>query len=152
MAVGAAVLLTGWLVGGGATWTVAVTAVVLVVTGLAAGSAWRASRAAARETEREAEREAAAREVARRAVECAQRDLLAGMSHDLRTPLNSVIGFSSVLLRNCADRLTTQELDYLERVRANGVQLLRVVDEGLAQGAARAAAAEPVGGDVPERR
>ena len=65
----------------------------------------------------------------------ARRDFLATMSHDLRTPLNSVIGFSNVLLKTAPSKLTPQEIQYLERVRANGVQLLDVVDGLLARAA-----------------
>jgi signal transduction histidine kinase len=66
----------------------------------------------------------AAEDAARRA----QRELLAGMQHELRTPLNSVIGFSNVLLRNERGALGPKELQYLERVRANGELLLGVVE------------------------
>lgn len=65
----------------------------------------------------------------------ARREFLAGMSHDLRTPLNSVIGFSNVLLKIAPAKLSAQEIEYLERVRANGVQLLDIVDDLLARAA-----------------
>ena len=74
----------------------------------------------------------------------ARRDFLATMSHDLRTPLNSVIGFSNVLLKTAPPRLTPQEVQYLERVRANGVQLLDVVDGLLARAAETAADDEDI--------
>ena len=75
------------------------------------------------------------RRAASEAERQARREFLAGMSHDLRTPLNSVIGFSNVLLKTAPAKLTAQEVEYLERVRANGVQLLDVVDELLARAA-----------------
>ncbi len=54
---------------------------------------------------------------------------LANMSHELRTPLNSVIGFSGVLLKNRAGRLSTTELDLLERILANGRHLLSLIND-----------------------
>jgi signal transduction histidine kinase len=114
---------------GAAGWVVALAAAALTLVGAARGwwlflgvtaglalagaAAWLAQRAIAGAAER------AARE--------ARRDFLDGMSHELRTPLNSVIGFSNVLLRN--DALTPRERQYLERVRANGEQLLGVIEE-----------------------
>jgi len=72
--------------------------------------------------------------VARDEAETASRtksDFLARMSHELRTPLNSIIGFANVLARNPASRLTPQEREYIERVRANGVHLLALISDVL---------------------
>ena len=56
----------------------------------------------------------------------AQRALLAGLRHDLRTPLNAVIGYSEMLLEE------VQELDAcapgLARLHAAGQELLRLVN------------------------
>lgn len=54
---------------------------------------------------------------------------LANMSHELRTPLNSVIGFSGVLLRNRAGRLSSTDLDLLERILGNGRHLLTLIND-----------------------
>ena len=54
---------------------------------------------------------------------------LANMSHELRTPLNSVIGFTSVLLKNQGQHVPARELDYLKRIRSNGVQLLTLIND-----------------------
>ncbi len=54
---------------------------------------------------------------------------LANMSHELRTPLNSVIGFSGVLMKNRAGRLTSAELDLLDRILANGRHLLSLIND-----------------------
>jgi len=54
---------------------------------------------------------------------------LTNMSHELRTPLNAVIGFSNVLRRNRAGNLTGRDLEYLDRVAANGQHLLSLIDE-----------------------
>ena len=53
---------------------------------------------------------------------------LAQMSHELRTPLNSVIGFANIVRRNANGALSATELIYLERIAANGAQLLRTIN------------------------
>jgi len=60
---------------------------------------------------------------------------LASMSHEFRTPLNSVIGFSDVLANNARDPLTPGQREHLEYIRQSGRQLLALVEEllGLAQ-------------------
>jgi signal transduction histidine kinase len=59
----------------------------------------------------------------------AKSDFLARMSHELRTPLNSVIGFANVLLKNRTGRFAEQDLTYLERIRANGNDLLALIND-----------------------
>ncbi len=60
----------------------------------------------------------------------ARDEYLSRMSHELRTPLNAVIGFSRVLQRNSAGNQRPEDIELLSRIRANGEQLLQVV-EGL---------------------
>ena len=60
----------------------------------------------------------------------AHSDFLANVSHRLRTPLNSVIGFANVLLRQ-GQGLTERDRDFLVRIGASGKQLLEVVDDVL---------------------
>jgi hypothetical protein len=72
----------------------------------------------------------AAKEEAERANR-AKSEFLANMSHELRTPLNSVIGFANVLKRNRSGHLAASELTYLDRIQANGVHLLRLIDDVL---------------------
>ncbi len=59
----------------------------------------------------------------------AKSEFLARMSHELRTPLNSVIGFSSLLRKNAAPRLQARELQYLDRINANGSHLLELLSD-----------------------
>jgi|GEM_PF-2210289 len=69
---------------------------------------------------------------ARDAAEEANRtksQFLANMSHELRTPLNSVIGFASILLKNKAANLSQNDLNFLERIQANGKHLLALINE-----------------------
>ncbi|MEP6731920.1 MAG: ATP-binding protein [bacterium] len=56
---------------------------------------------------------------------------LANMSHELRTPLNSVIGFSTILRKNTAQNLTDKNIEYLDRIQANGLHLLGLIDNVL---------------------
>jgi PAS domain S-box-containing protein len=70
--------------------------------------------------------------VARDAAEAASRaksDFLARMSHELRTPLNSIIGFANVLRKNKQGDRTPEELSYLQRIAANGLHLLGVIND-----------------------
>ena len=69
----------------------------------------------------------------------ANREFLAKISHELRTSLNSVIGFTNVLLRQDQglrergrpERRVAhkRDRDFLARIRANGKQLLEIVDD-----------------------
>ena len=64
------------------------------------------------------------------------------MCHELRTPLNAVIGFSRVLQRNTAGNQRPEDIELLGRIRANGEQLLQVV-EGLLNQVQKAPTAPP---------
>ncbi len=69
---------------------------------------------------------------AKEAAELANRtksQFLANMSHELRTPLNSVIGFTGILLKNKSGNLRAEELNFLERVQANGRHLLALINQ-----------------------
>jgi signal transduction histidine kinase len=59
----------------------------------------------------------------------ARDEYLSRMNHELRTPLNAVIGFSRVLERNKAGNQRPEDIELLARIRANGEQLLQVVEE-----------------------
>jgi PAS domain S-box-containing protein len=70
--------------------------------------------------------------LAKEAAEEANRtksQFLANMSHELRTPLNSVIGFAGILLKNKSGTLSPTELNFLDRIQANGKHLLTLINE-----------------------
>jgi signal transduction histidine kinase len=56
---------------------------------------------------------------------------LATISHELRTPMNAIIGFSQILLRPKFGQLTNQQLDMVERILNNGKHLLMLLNEVL---------------------
>ncbi|MDY6899308.1 MAG: ATP-binding protein, partial [Cyanobacteriota bacterium] len=57
---------------------------------------------------------------------------LATISHELRTPMNAIIGFSQLLLRaKCGTTISKQQKDMLERILNNGKNLLTLVNEVL---------------------
>jgi len=83
-----------------------------------------------------AERQQAAEalRLAKEAAEEASRaksTFLATMSHELRTPLGSIIGFANLLMKNKGKHLQPQELLYVERIRANGLHLLGLINDTL---------------------
>ncbi len=51
---------------------------------------------------------------------------LANMSHDIRTPINAVLGMNEMILRECTDR---KILAYSEKIRAAGNTLLGLVND-----------------------
>ncbi|MHB8051080.1 MAG: sensor histidine kinase [Coriobacteriia bacterium] len=54
---------------------------------------------------------------------------LMGMSHEMRTPLNTVIGFSDVLLRDISGALNQAQSQHTRLIHDAGKQLLDFVDE-----------------------
>lgn len=62
----------------------------------------------------------------------AKSDFLAGMNHAVRTPLNAVIGFSDLLLRNTGhEPLTYRQTRAVQQVRAAGGRLLDLINRVL---------------------
>jgi len=51
------------------------------------------------------------------------------VSHDLRSPLRSINGFSQALLEDYADKLDAQGKDYLQRVRAASQNMAQLIDD-----------------------
>ena len=56
-------------------------------------------------------------------------EFLGRMSHEFRTPLNSVLGFTNVLLKNMELEPGSREHDLLQRIRLNGMHLLDLVND-----------------------
>ncbi|MCA0452584.1 MAG: PAS domain-containing protein [Chloroflexi bacterium] len=56
---------------------------------------------------------------------------LATMSHELRTPLNAVIGYTEIQLAGMTGTLTDEQNDYQERVLANAIHLLGLINDVL---------------------
>ena len=54
---------------------------------------------------------------------------LATISHELRTPMNSIIGFSETLLDGLYGQLTEMQASRLERIQRNGYSLLALIDD-----------------------
>jgi signal transduction histidine kinase len=71
------------------------------------------------------------RVVARPEVEAARQArqrVLADVSHQLRTPLTVVLGYTELLADGIAGPLTPLQGEYLARVQASGSELLRLID------------------------
>lgn len=56
-------------------------------------------------------------------------EFLSNMSHELRTPLNSVMALSRVLQMQAKDKLSTEEVSYLEIIERNGKNLLALIND-----------------------
>jgi two-component system cell cycle sensor histidine kinase PleC len=80
----------------------------------------------------ERQQAAEALRLAKEAAEEASRaksTFLATMSHELRTPLGSIIGFANLLAKNKGGHLQPQERLYVERIRANSLHLLGLIND-----------------------
>lgn len=55
-----------------------------------------------------------------------RRATVAHMRHELRTPINGIIGYAEMLLEDVEEEVFTQDL---ERIRAGGARLLGLIDE-----------------------
>ena len=65
-----------------------------------------------------------------------QKDNLSHLAHELKNPLNAIMGFSSILLRKQKQQLTSEaksslEIQQMERVISNSRQLLRLINNTL---------------------
>jgi PAS domain S-box-containing protein len=56
---------------------------------------------------------------------------LAHVSHEMRTPLNSVIGFANLISKNKDAKLSDHDLFYLNRITGNATHLLNVIGQML---------------------
>src|SRR5438093_4378831 len=65
-------------------------------------------------------------------LEAANKELEAfsySVSHDLRSPLRTIDGFSLALLEDCKDKLDATDKDYLQRVRAATQRMAQLIDD-----------------------
>jgi len=58
-------------------------------------------------------------------------EFLASMSHEFRTPLNAIIGFSDMLIHSGYNNLTEKQQEYLRNISISGNHLLRLVNDVL---------------------
>ncbi len=56
-------------------------------------------------------------------------EFLSNMSHELRTPLNSVMALSRVLAMQAREKLSDEEINYLEIIERNGKNLLGLIND-----------------------
>lgn len=63
----------------------------------------------------------------------AQRAFLAHLRHELRTPINAIIGYSEMLLEDAEERGQEGVVSDLQKIRAAGGELLALVNDILAQ-------------------
>ena len=59
----------------------------------------------------------------------AKSEFLSNMSHDIRTPMNAIIGFTNLALRNPAD--TERVIEYLGKIQASSSHLLALINDVL---------------------
>lgn len=59
----------------------------------------------------------------------AKSDFLSNMSHDIRTPMNAVIGFTELAMENSDDPVAVK--GYLEKIRTSGNHLLMLINDVL---------------------
>jgi CheY-like chemotaxis protein len=71
-----------------------------------------------------------------------RKSLRSRLSHDLRTPLNSIISLSQLMIEDQGTKLSPDQRKYMEVIRRNGRNLLALVDH-LGEGSAAANGAEP---------
>jgi signal transduction histidine kinase len=73
---------------------------------------------------------ALARRTASRRLKAAPEQLLSTLSHEFRTPLNVIMGYSSMLQDDGPDKLSDEQRQALDRIQSNSATLLAYV-EGL---------------------
>ena len=56
-------------------------------------------------------------------------EFLSRMSHDLRTPMNAIIGYTRILLRRAKDVLDSRQIRNLENIQTSADNLLNLINE-----------------------
>lgn len=59
----------------------------------------------------------------------AKSEFLANMGHELRSPLTSILGFSSVLLQQIYGSLDDKQQQYIAAINSSGQHLLKLIDD-----------------------
>jgi PAS domain S-box-containing protein len=59
----------------------------------------------------------------------AKSQFLANMSHEFRTPLNAILGYTSILLKGVSGELAPQQRENLSRVDSNARHLLAIIND-----------------------
>ena len=85
----------------------------------------------AKDRTEQAEKENLLESALRRAesAKVARNAFLANMSHDIRTPLNAIIGYTDLIRNHLSDSGKVEE--YAKKIRMSGEQLLSIVNESL---------------------
>jgi signal transduction histidine kinase len=68
--------------------------------------------------------------------------LISEINHALRTPLNSMLGYAQILLRDPLEPLSQVQRERVERIQEAGWQLVKLIDE-IVQRARAQPAGEP---------
>jgi signal transduction histidine kinase/HAMP domain-containing protein len=58
-------------------------------------------------------------------------DFISLITHDLKSPLTSIMGYSDLLLEGASDKLGTEEKGYLTSIKTNGAKILELVEQYL---------------------
>jgi len=78
-----------------------------------------------------AEHETLAAKEAAEAANVAKSDFLASISHEVRTPLNAILGFSNCIANGLFGPLHERYIEYANDIQSSGFHLLAVIDDVL---------------------